>query len=449
MTEALEYLSHATLAVSPRYVGYMLSVLQGRVEPGRARADIVLRGHRVSALDVVDKIAVIPVLGPIFHRPDLFSTFGAVSVAGLRAQIGAALDDPDVEAILLVVDSPGGEVAGVADLADDLYAARGKKPMMAVADEGMFSAAYWIGSAVGPVVLPRTGSVGSVGALVVHTDVSSALDRSGYRVSVVKSGARKAMFSPFAPLSEDAREALQAEVNRVAGFFIEATSRQRRLSDEKVRGLEGGTLEGQAAVDGGLADALGTAEDAFLALRMHLLHGGMEQWFGERTRKQQIGGSRERDTTMALEIPPVAGTATASAASTGTSAGTASAPETLNPPVQPATPWSTTTNVISIETARKQAREESAEAERLRASRIIHWCAFAGKADLAEQFIASRMSVDQVQTELVNMTAAAGFEIDTTRGAGFLGKARLDSIEEVYARRKQAINEAWANRRYF
>src|SRR5262249_22267159 len=270
---------------------------------------------------------VIPMLGPIFQRADMFTPFGASSLNDLRATMGAALADPSVEGILLVIDSPGGEVAGVADLADELHAMRGRKPMMAVADEGMFSAAYWIGSAVGPVVLPRTGGVGSVGALVVHTDISGALDRMGVRVSVVKSGPKKAQFSPFAPLTADARQAVQAEVDRVSELCISAVAQHRGLDPETVRGLEGGTLQGDAAVDGGLADGIDTVEGAYLALQMTLR---------EESASRRLGARREGERTMAIDNPL---------------AGKAPAPAPKEDPVAATAPASLSaeqTNIVSL-----------------------------------------------------------------------------------------------------
>ena len=119
-------------------------------------------------------------------------------------------------------------------------------------------------------------------------------------------------------------------------------------------------------------------------------------------------------------------------------------------PVAPAaTPWQTATNVVSIETARKAAHQEASVSERARAKEIIHWCAFAGKADLVEGYTASNMSVEQVRDDLLAQTAHAGFEINTQRGAFGSGSRQIDSVEDIYARRRLAIKEAQSNRRYF
>lgn len=473
MPDAIEYLSQTTLAIAPRYLGYMVSVLQGRQAAVGVRAEVALRNRRIASLQIVDGIAVVPVMGPIMHRPDLFDSFGATSPGTIRAQMGAALDDPTVEGVLMVVDSPGGEVAGIADLADALYAARGKKPMMAVADEGIHSAAYWLASAVGPVVLPRTGSVGAIGTLIAHTDMSGALDRMGVKVTVIKSGARKDLFSPFAALSADAREALQAEVNRKADYFINAVARYRNLDPDTIRGLEGAQLHGIAAVDGRLADGIDSVEGAFLAFRMALTGSSSARGAalasisgsgstlpqGAVSGTYDNGESREGAETMDhpqdRPNPAIAAVQQATAGAAGVSAGPLAPPTPTAPAAAPAapaaTPWAGATNVVSIETARRQAKDEAQAAERSRAAEIMHWCAFAGKADLAEGYIGSAMSIEQVRNDLLSQTAGASFELQTQHGGGGVlgGMRRFDSVDEIFARRKQAIAEAKQARRYF
>jgi capsid assembly protease len=427
---ALAMLASTPLAMAPRYLGHMLAVLTGRQTPAAPRTP-VLRGQHLTGTAIADRIAVVPIVGPIMHRADMFSQFGAVSVGEIRATIGAALDDDEIDAILLVVDSPGGEVAGVADLADALYAARGKKPMWAVADEGIFSAAYWIASAAGPVVLPRTGSVGSIGALVVHQDVSGALEQMGVKMTVVKSGAKKAMFSPFQPLSTDARDALQAEVDRVAGLFIGAVSQYRNVPAATIAGYEAGTFEGDAAVEAGLADWVNTVEGAFLALKMSLLRG-------------DAAPRIERISTMADSLtpqPPAQGALSAPAP-----AAPRPLPESVNAPPAPAPGmFAQSTNITNIAEARRAGREEAQQSERRRAKEIMEWCAFAGRIDMAAEFTAGEMSVEQVRNELVNITAGLSFnEIHTNRGAGAVDQLskKVASVEEIYNARRAAVAEA-------
>jgi len=452
MPDALELLTQSPLAMAPKYLGYMLAVLQGRTEALPPRVP-QLRGQRLAGTAVIDGIAVVPLVGPILHRADMFDAFGAVSANSVRATIGAAIEDPGVEGVLLVVDSPGGQVAGIADVADALYGARGRKPMLAVADEGIFSGAYWLASAIGPIALPRTGSVGSIGALIVHQDVSDMLNQLGVKITVIKSGDRKAMFSPFQPLSEDARAELQTEVNRIADLFMNAVAEYRGLSTDLLASYQGGTFEGPGAVAAGLADDVNTVEGTFLALKMslqstpprraqasvfvpsHVATLGVVR--DERTPAMSIDTKLPEIPGMTAENPPLG------AVLPGSKPGTPAVPAPGD------TPWHGATNVVNIETARRQAREEAAVTERKRAAEIMHWCAFAGKADLAESYMESNMTIEQVRNDLLSQTAAAGFEIHAQRpGGGSYGSGRTFlSIDEIYERRREAVKEARLNRR--
>jgi len=399
------------LALAPRYLGYMLGVLHGREAPRAVRAPL-LGGRTISQTFVLDNVAVVPVSGPILQRADAFGMFGAVGVNDLRTTMRGLLADRGVEGILLVVDSPGGEVAGVADLADELAVARGKKPMIAAAAEGMFSAAYWLGSAVGLVTLPRTGSVGSIGVLAVHADLSQGLEQMGIRVTVVKSGAKKAQFSPFAPLEESARAAMQAEVDRLAGLFIGSVADVRGLEPPTVRGFEGGTFEGKAAVDAGLADAVTTTEGAFNLLQSQITSGT----------------GRERMTAMDddRKVPPPP--PEMSELEQARTEGRAEAKAQIY-------------DLQKVhEEAKKRAREDAAEGERKRNAEILRWCAFVGKSHLAEQFIASDLTIEGVRNELLQSAAAASVDIESTRTVGH-ARGHM-THEEIYARRREQIAQA-------
>src|SRR5262245_53796545 len=386
MTDALELLGQTPLAIAPRYLGYMLSVLQQRHTALALRTPI-LRGRQITGTTLIDGIAVVPLMGPIMQRADLFGLFGAVSVNDIRATVGAAIEDPGVEGILLVVDSPGGEVAGVADLADELFAARDRKPMRAVADEGMFSAAYWLGSAVGPITLPRTASVGSIGALAVHADVSGALEKMGVRMTVVRSGEEKAAFSASQPLRPAARADLQAEVDRVAGHFIDAVARQRGLSAKTVREFEAGTFEGGDAVQAGLADSVRTLDQTFGAFRSEL----------------DGGTGRGRIEAMADDMTP-----------------TPAPPAAPDPALEHSARETAKAHIYDLQKAHEEAKNRAVaaavEAANQRAAEIHRWCAFAQKPDLAESYIASGLSLEQVRNELLSQTASAPFEIHGEHG---------------------------------
>ena len=129
---------------------------------------------------------------------------GMTGYDGIRQNFLEALSDPAVEAIVLDIDSPGGEVAGCFDLVDTIYAARGEKPIWSVLSESAYSAGYAIASAADRIVVPRTGGTGSIGVISMHVDWSQALTEAGVKVTFITYGERKADGHPEIPLSGSA-----------------------------------------------------------------------------------------------------------------------------------------------------------------------------------------------------------------------------------------------------
>ena len=213
------------------------------------------------------KVAVIPIHGTLVRRTvGLEAESGLTSYAGLTAQLDAALASPDVAAILLDVDSPGGESGGVFDLADRIRAASSIKPVWAVANDMAFSAAYALASAASKVFVSRTGGVGSIGVIAMHVDQSEKDAQDGVRYTAVFAGDRKNDLNPHEPISSEAHAFLKGEVNRVYGLFVETVARNRGIEASAVRDTEAGLFFGQAAVAIGLADAIGTFDDALAQL---------------------------------------------------------------------------------------------------------------------------------------------------------------------------------------
>mgnify|MGYP000936455313 CR=1 FL=1 len=213
------------------------------------------------------KVAVIPIHGTLVRRTvGLEAESGLTSYAGLTAQLDAALASPDVAAILLDVDSPGGESGGVLDLADRIRSAARTKPVWAVANDMAFSAAYALASAASKVFVSRTGGVGSIGVIAMHVDQSEKDAQDGVRYTAVFAGDRKNDLNPHEPISSEAHAFLKGEVNRVYSLFVETVARNRGIEASAVRDTEAGLFFGQAAVAIGLADAIGTFDDALAQL---------------------------------------------------------------------------------------------------------------------------------------------------------------------------------------
>ena len=216
-------------------------------------------------------VAVIPIHGTLVRRTvGLEAESGLTSYAGLAAQLDAAIGNPEVSAILLDIDSPGGESGGVFDLADRIRAASQIKPVWAVANDMAFSAAYALASAASRVFVARTGGVGSIGVIAMHIDQSVKDAKDGVRYTAVFAGERKNDLNPHEPLSDAAHAVLKAEVDRVYELFVETVARHRGLDADAVRATEAGLFFGPDAVATGLADAVGSLDDALTQLTQSL-----------------------------------------------------------------------------------------------------------------------------------------------------------------------------------
>ena len=214
---------------------------------------------------------MIPVFGTLVKRTGAIEAASDLTSYGhLEEQILDAATDPAVRAILLEVDSPGGEAAGVFDLSDLVYEARSLKPVWAVADEEAFSGAYAIASAAERLIVPRTGGLGSIGVVAVHVDRSARDAMEGFRTTTVYAGAAKNDFNPHETLKDGARQTLQVEVDRVYALFVDTVARNRGLTADAVRATEARLFFGEDAVRAGLADEVGTLRDSLTALAVTL-----------------------------------------------------------------------------------------------------------------------------------------------------------------------------------
>lgn len=263
--------------------------------------------HRVT---LRDGVAVIPVTGPVFRRANLFTEVsGATSIEMLATDLRQALSDPTVKAILLDIDSPGGEVNGVQEFAEMVYRARKRKPVAAYISHLGASAAYWIASAADEIVLAETAAAGSIGVLAAVRKPGSESARDIQFVS------SQSPHKVVDPTTETGRSRIQQMIDHLGDVFVETVARNRDVSTETVLADfgQGGVLIGRHAVAAGLADRLGSFEDTVAALQ-------------ERTRPAVLGGVmgiRESweafkaaltPQEMAAVIEPATGGATATSA---------------------------------------------------------------------------------------------------------------------------------------
>lgn len=215
---------------------------------------------------VVDGIAVIEIAGTLVHRGAwIGQSSGLTSYEGIAAQLQAAVADPGVRGIALDIDSFGGEVAGAFDLADRIRAARAQKPVHAFVAEHALSAGYVLASQADRIILPRTGAVGSIGVVALHTDMSGALDQKGIAVTLIHAGAHKIDANPYQPLPEAIHDQMQRELEVVRFLFAEtvAAGRGDRLNQGAALATEAAVFRGSDAIAAGLADDLADPVTAF------------------------------------------------------------------------------------------------------------------------------------------------------------------------------------------
>lgn len=213
---------------------------------------------------VVRSVAVLPIVGTISKRIDpLEESSGGVSTDRIAREFDRLVADESVGAIVLDIDSPGGQSFGVPELANKILAARGKKPIRAIANPEAASAAYWIATAADELSVTPSGWVGSVGAMTIHTDLSALNETVGMKVSYIYAGEYKVEGNPDEPLSEDARAYYQAMVNEVYDQFIRAVALQRGTTVPDVRGNygKGRMLLARDAKAAGMVDRVETLDE--------------------------------------------------------------------------------------------------------------------------------------------------------------------------------------------
>ena len=319
------------------------------------------------------KVAVIPIHGTLVRRSSgLEAVSGLASYTGIAAQLDAALASPDVAAILLDVDSPGGESGGVFDLADRIRAASQIKPIWAVANDMAFSAAYALASAASRVFVARTGGVGSIGVIAMHIDQSVKDARDGVRYTAVFAGERKNDLNPHEPISDEAHAVLKAEVDRVYDLFVETVARHRGLDADAVRATEAGLFFGPDAVGAGLADAVGGFDDALSQLTQSLsplpTQVASASQAGHFRNHQMESSMNDRTDPAALDRP------------------------LADPAGSPAQPPAATLSVAD-------------------AVEIAQTCALAGRTDLIAGFLEAQSSPAKVRSQLLAAQAEASPEI--------------------------------------
>lgn len=209
-------------------------------------------------------VGMIPLRGLITPRPSILSMLfgGGGGLVAFREQLREAVNDPDLDAIVLDIDSPGGSVALVEEAAAEIRAAREVKPIVASANVDAGSAAYWLAAQASEIAVTPSGMVGSVGVYVMHTDFSGMNEKMGIEPTFISAGRFKTEGNPEEPLTDEAAAHLQSVVDETYATFVRDVAAGRGVSDKAVRkGFgEGRMLTAPRALAAGAVDRVETVE---------------------------------------------------------------------------------------------------------------------------------------------------------------------------------------------
>lgn len=254
-------------------------------------------------------VGVLPITGSLVHRGGIIDALsGMQSYQSLEKKATAMAADPDVKAILMEMDSPGGQAAGVFDLAKKMKeaCAAAGKPLWAAVNETAMSAGYALAAVAERVTMAKTGSVGSIGVIALHVDQSKKNAKDGYSYTAIHAGAKKTLGTPHAPLSNAAKSEIQSRVDEMYDHFIGHVAQMRGLEPEAVRAQEAGTFSGQAAIDAGLVDELMSFNESLAALEAEVSAKPFSAAGGFRQSKRSFAMSKAEATADQLTAEQVA-----------------------------------------------------------------------------------------------------------------------------------------------
>ncbi len=228
--------------------------------------------RQATAAQSAGGIAVLPLYGVVTQRGNMVEDVsgpGSVSTQQFAAALRQLLADDTVGQILIDIDSPGGSVYGVAELADEIQSARGQKPVIAIANSLAASAAYWIGCSASEFYVTPGGEVGSIGVWQAHQDYSQAMEEAGVKTTLISAGKYKVEGNPYAPLDGEAQTFMQSRVDDYYAAFTKSVARGRGVPIAQVReGMgQGRVLGADAALAQNMVDGIATFDEVIKKMR--------------------------------------------------------------------------------------------------------------------------------------------------------------------------------------
>ncbi|HHG4777650.1 TPA: S49 family peptidase [Pseudomonas aeruginosa] len=258
---ALQFLASQVWALRPGLLADMEAIARRELVAGRLDALTERDGDPLAAapaVEVRDGVALVKVRGVISRYASwLDAICGGTSTEALAKAVTAAVDDPGVRAVVLWIDSPGGQVNGLHELAGMVYQARGRKRIVAYVGGDACSAAYWLASACSEVVIDATSAVGSIGTVASFRLLPVA--EGEQRFEIVSSNAPNKRLDPA---TEAGKDAVQTIVDDLEAVFIDDVARNMAVTRDKVLADfgRGGMFIGAKAIEQGMAHRLGSLE---------------------------------------------------------------------------------------------------------------------------------------------------------------------------------------------
>jgi len=207
-------------------------------------------------------VAILPLQGVISHRMGGMSEMsGGMSTERFSAMFRKAITDDNVSAILIDTNTPGGTIAGVTELAAEIFAARGRKPIVAHVNALAASAGYWIAASADEIVSTPSGQVGALGVITSHLDTSKADAKFGLTRTVISAG--KFKDEGYGPLSDAAKAAIQARVDEAYAVMTADIARGRKVKASVIRDGygEGRVVSATEGLKLGMIDRIATFDE--------------------------------------------------------------------------------------------------------------------------------------------------------------------------------------------
>lgn len=253
--------------ITPDALRFMLELfdahLEGRIKQEDIEARMALIDKREGGRSSrAGKLGILSLAGPIFPKANLMTEMsGATSVQQFRNEFRGMMSDDAVSAVLIDIDSPGGMSDQIEEMAMEIRESREHKPVYAIANTAMNSAAYFIGSQATKLYSTPSGQLGSIGTYTVHMDDSDLQEKKGVKRTIIKAGRFKALSEE--PLTAEGRAYLDDYVNEVNDGFIRNVALGRNTTEEDVRQNfgEGGIVTPRHALEAGMIDGIKTIDE--------------------------------------------------------------------------------------------------------------------------------------------------------------------------------------------